>query len=407
MVRRLPHAVLRGSGPATPSTTSGPTVGATTRTRSRRLDRRRRQAVLHPDLQLPVGRHLPQELVRGEGLHRSRRRGRVHDAGRQDEGGRPHPARVRGQGRLARDGHVRHPQHAHERLRVPYRPDGRQGEVDGPEGQGRVREVGRAAALHSDGAARADLAGSAPRTWSNKKAGMYFLGTFAPAGGRRGRPRRPRLLPVPDVGTEFDAEMGIDAPIDGFMLSAKASEEPRRRQGVHGVPRHGRGAGDLVLAGPNNVAAAKDADTSGYTASRRRRPRSSAASSRSPSSSTATRVPDFAGAERHAGLPARLHREPDQDLDAFLARIQGFWDTLSPARDPAELDSSGPWLTERADRDPAPPDPAVAGRVCPVSAVARPPATRPAAAPLQPADRRDKLVLGADGRDPLRSSSSS
>ena len=76
------------------------------------LDGRRRQAVLHPDLQLPVGRHLPQEPLRGEGLHRPHDLGRVHRPRRQDEGRRPRPARLRRQGRLAGDGHVRHPQHA-------------------------------------------------------------------------------------------------------------------------------------------------------------------------------------------------------------------------------------------------------------------------------------------------------
>ena len=50
--------------------------------------------------------------------------GRVHGAGQEDEGGRPDADRVHGQGRLARDGHVRHPEHAHQRLRLPHPADG-------------------------------------------------------------------------------------------------------------------------------------------------------------------------------------------------------------------------------------------------------------------------------------------
>ena len=50
------------------------------------------------------------------------------------------------QGRLAGHGHVRHPQHAHQRLPVPRRPDGRQGEVDRPEGHRGVRGLEEAAA---------------------------------------------------------------------------------------------------------------------------------------------------------------------------------------------------------------------------------------------------------------------
>ena len=42
------------------------------------LDRQRRQAVLRPVVQLPVGRHLPQERLRREGLHRPQDARRVH-----------------------------------------------------------------------------------------------------------------------------------------------------------------------------------------------------------------------------------------------------------------------------------------------------------------------------------------
>ena len=73
----------------------------------------------------------------------------------------------------------------------------------------------------------------------NKKAGMYFLGTFV--GEQATDPAVHDDLdffPFPLFGTEFDAESGIDAPIDGFMVSAKV-QEPRRRQGVHGVPFDG------------------------------------------------------------------------------------------------------------------------------------------------------------------------
>ena len=77
-----------------------------------RVDRRRRQAVLHPDLPLPVGRLLPQERLRGQGLHDPDDVRRVQDARHEDAGGRPDPDRLRRQGRLARDGHVRHHQPA-------------------------------------------------------------------------------------------------------------------------------------------------------------------------------------------------------------------------------------------------------------------------------------------------------
>ena len=59
------------------------------------VDGQRRQAVLRAVLQLPVGRHLPQERLRREGLHRPQDVGRVQDPGHEDADRRPHPARLR------------------------------------------------------------------------------------------------------------------------------------------------------------------------------------------------------------------------------------------------------------------------------------------------------------------------
>ena len=97
----------------------------------------------HPGRLLPVGGLLPEERLRGQGLHHPDDLGRAQDARDQDAGGRPDPDRLRRQGRLARHGHVRHPQPAPERLRLPRQPDGRQGEVDGPEGHRRRSRSGR------------------------------------------------------------------------------------------------------------------------------------------------------------------------------------------------------------------------------------------------------------------------
>ena len=49
--------------------------------------------------------------------------------------------RLHQQGRLAGDGHVRHPQHADQRLPVPRRPDGRQGGLGQREGEGGLQPV--------------------------------------------------------------------------------------------------------------------------------------------------------------------------------------------------------------------------------------------------------------------------
>ena len=151
-----------------------------------RLDGRRRQAVLHPDLQLSVGRLLPEEPVQEKGYTIPTTFDEFTALGDQDEDRRPRPARLRRQGRLAGDGHVRHPQHAPERLRLPRRPDGRHGEVDRPEGQGRLREVEGAPPLPPGGRRRPDLAGRAQATLVQKTAGDVLPGHVrVAAAGRR------------------------------------------------------------------------------------------------------------------------------------------------------------------------------------------------------------------------------
>ena len=154
-----------------------------------RLDRRRRQAVLRPDLQLPVGRLLPEERLRRKGLHDPEDCDDFKTLATKIKADGLDPVRVRRQGRLARDGHVRHPQHAAERLRVPRRPDGRQGEVDRPEGQGGLRHVEGAAAVPPGRRRSAGRGRTRHRRWSRRRPAMYFLGTFASQQSRR--PARP------------------------------------------------------------------------------------------------------------------------------------------------------------------------------------------------------------------------
>ena len=161
LVRRLPDAVLRAEGAAdadrrrlgrrsTPQLLAGD-AGS--------LEGPRRALLLRPDLQLPVGRLLPEERLQAARLQGPEDVGSVHRAREEDEERRPDADRVRGQGRLAGDGHVRHPQHADQRLRLPRPPDGRQGGLGRPEGEGRLQPVARAPPVHLAGCARADLAG--------------------------------------------------------------------------------------------------------------------------------------------------------------------------------------------------------------------------------------------------------
>ena len=183
------------------------------------------------------------------------------------------------------------------------------------------------AAVLPGGRRRPDLAGRRPGPASRRRPAMYFLGMFVVAavpGGRPGRPRRPRLLPVSRTsGPQYDAEKALDAPIDGFMLSAKSptSGRPRRREGVPGVPRP---AGDPGRLGhrqdKGNIAAAKDADTSGYTPLQKKAAELIGGAQRITQFLDRDTNPNFAGPNGMQAFLLDFLKNPTQDLDALPRR---------------------------------------------------------------------------------------
>ena len=117
VVRRLPDAVLRVQGPAVAARRRlGAAQVAVRIGVPERVEGRRRALLLRPDLRLSLGGALPQERVEAARLQGPEDLGPVRRARQEDAGRRAHADRLHGQGRLARNGHLRHHQHADERL---------------------------------------------------------------------------------------------------------------------------------------------------------------------------------------------------------------------------------------------------------------------------------------------------
>ena len=178
---------------------------------------------------------------------------------------------------------------------------------------------------------------AAGRTWQeaaqsmiNKEAGMYFLGTFA--GEQATDPAVHDDLdffPFPVLGNQWDSENAIDAPIDGLMLS----KAPRNLAGAKALLEcvaTGKAQLEFLKASPNSVAAAKDADTSGYSAFQKRSAEIIAASGAIAQFLDRDTRPDFAGPNGMQGFLLDFLNNPDQDLAAFLGKIQAFYDSLPP-----------------------------------------------------------------------------
>jgi multiple sugar transport system substrate-binding protein len=161
------------------------------------------------------------------------------------------------------------------------------------------------------------------------EAGMYFLGTFA-GQAATGTDAEGDLdfFPFPTMGTDFDAELGIDAPIDGLLLS----KAPKNLEGAKALMEcFSTGAAQLIYlaADPNSVAAAKDADTSGYTDFQKKSAEIIGASGAIAQFLDRDTIPAFAGPQ---GMQPQLQAfigDPDQDLDAYLQGIQDLWDQIA------------------------------------------------------------------------------
>ena len=171
--------------------------------------------------------------------------------------------RLRRQGRLAGHGHLRPAQPAHQRLPVPHRPDGRQAGLGLAPGQAGVRNLAELLPYHQEDALGREWQ-EAAQSLLKKESGMYLLGMFV---GQQFPGKEQEDLDF-FAFPEIDPAVGtgaIEAPIDGFMMSA----EPKNEAGAKELLKYlgTAKAEDIALkADPTVIGASSEADTSSYTA---------------------------------------------------------------------------------------------------------------------------------------------
>jgi multiple sugar transport system substrate-binding protein len=185
--------------------------------------------------------------------------------------------------------------------------------------------------------------GAAGRTWQDaaqalvqKKAGMYLLGMFVSQQFQTAGAADLADLdffPFPNLGTSFDAEKALDAPIDGFMLTSKSSTIAANLVAAKAFVEYiGQPKTQIawVTKDPGNIAAAKDADTSAYNALQKKAAELIGAAQKITQFLDRDTNPNFAGANGMQAFLLDFLKTPSQDLDAMLAKIQKFWDNLAP-----------------------------------------------------------------------------
>jgi multiple sugar transport system substrate-binding protein len=184
--------------------------------------------------------------------------------------------------------------------------------------------------------------GAPGRTWQDaaqalvqKKAGMYLLGMFVSqqfqATNDPADLEDLDFFPFPSMGTQYDAENALDAPIDGFMISSNSPSKDKDLDASKAFLEYLADPATQVAwvtKDPSNVAAVKDADTSSYSPLQKKAAELIGNAQRITQFLDRDTNPNFAGANGMQAFLLDFLRNPNQNLDSFLGKIQSFWDTL-------------------------------------------------------------------------------
>ena len=181
-------------------------------------------------------------------------------------------------------------------------------------------------------------------TWQNaadtlvqKKSGMYLLGLFVSA--QFAATKDPADLddldffPFPSLGTQFDAEKALDAPIDTIQISAKSPKLAAELDGAKAYLEFwAKGSTQLIMFKnqPGLIPTATDADTSTYSALQKKAVAIVSKAQKITQFLDRDTRSDFAGANGMQSFLQKFLPNPTQDLAAYQKSIQDFWDQLPP-----------------------------------------------------------------------------
>ncbi len=182
--------------------------------------------------------------------------------------------------------------------------------------------------------------GSAGRLWQDAAAGLVkkttgmmlqpqVAETFTAAGAADFADLE--FFPWPNHGTQWDAEKALDAPIDGFFLTAKSPNLSADTDAAKAFLEFvGTGAAQLTYAkaNPSLIGTAKDIDTTAYTPLQQAQAKVIGDAQKLTQFLDRDARSDFAGQQGMQAFLTNFLQSPDQDLDAFLKKIQDFYDSL-------------------------------------------------------------------------------
>ena len=186
--------------------------------------------------------------------------------------------------------------------------------------------------------------GGAGMTWQDasqllvqKTAGMYVLGLFLAQQFQAAGPSELADLdffPFPDLGTKFDAEKALDAPIDTMNMS-KQSRTLKQDQGQANAYLRfwSKGSTQLILfktTGGGTIPSANDTDTSSYSPLVQKSVQIIKQAKRTAQFFDRDSRPDFAGPNGMQSFLLSYLQNPQGDPKTLQGKMQQFWDSLPP-----------------------------------------------------------------------------
>jgi multiple sugar transport system substrate-binding protein len=163
----------------------------------------------------------------------------------------------------------------------------------------------------------------------NEEAGMLFFGTFAGTQADEETYADLAYFPFPLLGTEYDDEAAIDAPVNGFVVAAGSPSLEENREEVMEFATYlgsAEAQSTFLQENPNFVAASDAVDTTTYQPLQERAAEIIGDAGAISQFFDRETDPAFA-TEMEAFLQDWLSA-PEQDLGAFLQGVQDFWDSL-------------------------------------------------------------------------------
>ena len=170
-----------------------------------------------------------------------------------------------------------------------------------------------------------------------KKAGMYLLGLFVSeqfvGSGNPDDLNQLDFFPFPDLGTSYDAEKALDAPIDVYMMAKKSPTlGADSGQAKAFIEFMSKGSSQITFfkASPGAIPTANDADQSQYPALTKKAAQIVSSAKRITQFFDRDSRPDFSGPNAMQGFLLKYLSNPKQDTGSLQGQMQSFWDTLAP-----------------------------------------------------------------------------